>query len=93
MNVVRSLMRTALGRRLPTTRGLIEVAGMADKVIIGRDAFGIAYVEARNDLDAWFGLGFAHGQDRAFQLEGFVRLLRGTLAALIGPDVLPMDRL
>ena len=93
MNAVRGLMRTVLGKRLPTTKGLIEVAGASGKILIGRDQHGIAYVEAGNDPDAWFGLGFAHGQDRAFQMETLLRVLRGTLSALIGPDVLPLDRL
>lgn len=60
---------------------------------IGRDAWGIAYVDARSDADAWYGLGFCHGQDRAFQLELLLRIVRGTLAELIGPDGLLVDRL
>ncbi len=85
MNTVKSLMRAVLGKRLPITEGSLEVTGVSGTVRIGRDAYGVAYVDAGSDADAWFGLGFAHGQDRAFQLESILRLVRGTLSELIGP--------
>ncbi len=93
MNTVRGLMRAALGKRLPITKGLLEIPGLGSKIVIGRDAYGIAYVEADNDADAWFGIGFVHGQDRAFQMESLLRVVRGTLAALVGESALPIDRL
>jgi penicillin amidase len=93
VNVVRGLLRTLLGRRLPITGGTLEVPGITGTVRIGRDGFGVAYVTADADADAWFGHGFVHGQDRAFQLESILRLVRGTLSELIGPDTLPLDRL
>lgn len=88
----RSVLR-ALGRRLPPTNGTLRVAGPEGAVRIGRDRWGVAYVEAGNDADAWFGLGFCHGQDRAFQLDMLARAGRGTLAELLGPAALPLDRL
>jgi penicillin amidase len=93
MNPVRGMLRTALGKRLPITKGLIEVPGVRDKLVIGRDEYGVAYIEASNDADAWFGLGFVHGQDRAFQMESLLRVVRGTLAALVGESAVPIDRL
>ena len=88
----RSLLRV-LGRRLPRTRGELRVSGIGEVVAIGRDRWGIPYVEAANDADAWFGLGFCHGQDRGFQLELLARAGRGTLAELLGRAALPIDRL
>ncbi len=82
-----------LGRRLPVTRGSIAVDGVAGAVTIRRDRWGIPHVDATTDDDAWFGLGFCEGQDRAFQLESLVRVVRGTVAALVGPIALPVDRL
>jgi penicillin amidase len=90
---VRLLARLLLGRRLPITQGTISVAGLAGEVGIRRDGWGVPHISAANDADAWFGLGFCHGQDRAFQLEATLRLVRGTLAAALGPDLLPVDRL
>jgi penicillin amidase len=92
MNPVRSLVRL-LGRRLATTSGSLQVPGIDRPVRIRRDRFGVPHIEAETDADAWFGIGFCHGQDRPFQLETRLRAVRGTLAALIGPDGLPIDRL
>ncbi len=93
MNTTKRAFGLALGKRLITTDGPVAVDGITDTVTIGRDRFGVAYIEAGNDVDAWFGLGFCHGQDRAFQMEGLLRATRGTLSALVGEDALPIDRL
>ena len=92
MNWPRMLLRL-LGRRLPVTSGAMEITGLEQSVEIGRDRFGIPHIRAENDLDAWFGLGFCQGQDRGFQLETRLRLVRGTLAALVGSDGVPLDHL
>jgi penicillin amidase len=86
-------LRAALGKRLPNLDGKIEVRGVEDKITIYRDAHGIPHIRAKNDHDVFFGQGFCHGQDRAGQLEIAVRTVRGTLAAVAGPDALPVDRL
>jgi penicillin amidase len=82
-----------LGRRRPKTRGLIRISGIRADVTIGRDRWGIPHIDAQTDADAWFGLGFCHGQDRAFQLELLVRAGRGTLSELVGSSTVPIDRL
>lgn len=89
---LRTLLRS-LGRRAARTSGALRVAGLAGEVTIARDRWGIAHVDATCDADAWFGLGFCHGQDRGFQLELLARAGRGRLAELLGPDALPIDRL
>src|SRR5262245_17644742 len=93
MNLPRTLFRLLLGQRLPITTGSIELAGLSRPVRIRRDAYGIPYIEAESELDGWFGLGFCQGQDRTFQLEQLLRVVRGTLSELIGPDGLAIDRL
>jgi penicillin amidase len=87
------LLLRLLGRRLPRTRGRLEVAGLDGRLTIRRDRWGIPHIDAATDADAWFGLGFCHAQDRAFQLEILLRVGSGTLSELIGPDGLPIDRL
>ncbi len=82
-----------LGRRLPITRGRLRVGGLRAPVTIRRDRWGIPHVDATCDDDAWYALGFCEGQDRAFQLEGLVRVERGTLSALVGGAGLAADRL
>ena len=93
MNIPRWLFRLALGRRLPTVSGEIEVPGARSPVTIRRDRYGIPYIEAGSDEDAWYGVGFCQGQDRAFQLEILLRIARGTVSELAGPAGLGMDRL
>ncbi|MDE3193436.1 MAG: penicillin acylase family protein [Chloroflexota bacterium] len=82
-----------LGRRLPITSGELRVDGLRAAVTIRRDCWGIPHVDASSDDDAWYALGFCEGQDRAFQLEGLIRVARGTLSALVGEAGLAADRL
>src|SRR5688572_4474235 len=93
MNNVRRLLRLALGARLPQTRGSLQIEGLRAPLTIRRDSYAIPYIEAQNDDDAWFGLGFCQAQDRAFQMELRLRTARGTLSQLIGEQTLPIDRL
>lgn len=88
---VRHLLRLT-GRRLPRLDGTLPAAVTGD-VEIRRDRFGVPTIRAGTDADAWFALGFCQGQDRAFQIETRLRVVRGTVAALIGPDGVAIDRL
>jgi penicillin amidase len=93
MSALRLLFRVLLGKRRPTISGTMSVPGLNHPVTVRRDRHGIPYINASNDEDALFGLGFCQGQDRSFQLEMIQRVVRGTLAELVGQDALPMDRL
>jgi penicillin G amidase len=68
-------------------------SGLRAEAIIRRDRHGVPYIHAESEHDAWWSLGFCHGQDRPLQLEITLRAVRGTLAALIGPDGLGVDRI
>ncbi len=91
--MLRALLRLVLGARLPTVDGSLEVAGLGRDVVIRRDEHGVAYVEAETDADAFYGMGFCQGQDRAFHIELLLRLVHGTLAEVVGAEMLPVDRL
>ena len=91
--LARTLLGLALGQRLPTLAGDLAVPGLLGPVTVRRDAAGVPHVEATTAADAWFALGFCQGQDRAFQLETNLRVGRGTLAELVGPPGLALDRL
>ena len=93
MTVVRHAFRSTFGRRLATTEGVVTVPGLTAPVTIRRDAYGVPHIDADSDADAWFGLGFCQGQDRSFQIETLLRVVRGTTAGLIGADVIDLDRL
>ena len=89
----RTIFRTVLGSRLPITEGVLEVPGTDGTITIRRDRYGIPNIRAATDRDAWFALGFCQGQDRAFQIESLIRVVRGTSAALVGDDTVALDRL
>jgi penicillin amidase len=93
MNIPRLVFRLLLGRRLSTTHVSMRVPGVHRPVTIRRDGYGIPHIEADEEWDAWYGLGFCQGQDRAFKLESLMRVARGTLAERVGPSALPLDRL
>src|SRR3954452_20542568 len=77
---------------LPQLDGRIAVHGPASEVRIARDADGIPLIAAATDEDAAFGLGFAHAQDRLFQMELQRRYGAGRLAEIFGLQALPVDR-
>ena len=85
-------LRATLGARRPRVSGRLAVDGVEGEVVIARDRFGVSYVRAASEHDVWFGQGFCHAQDRGFQLEALLRVGRGTLAELVGPPALAVDR-
>ncbi|RYZ05585.1 MAG: penicillin acylase family protein [Myxococcales bacterium] len=91
MNFAQKAFGAVLGKRLPSYDGRFEV-GCRRSVQIRRDSFGVAYVDAQDEADGWFGLGFCHGQDRAGQMEITWRLARGLLSQVLGSGGLPIDR-
>jgi penicillin amidase len=93
LNLSRWFLRLLLGRRLPRTSGDLIVPALVADVRIDRDAWGIPHITAANDLDAFFAVGFCHGQDRSFQLEILLRVSRGTLSEMVGARAVPIDRL
>lgn len=93
MTLPRFLMRLVLGSRRPVASGELRIPGPRAALTIRRDKFGVPTVEAENDPDAFFGLGFVQAQDRGFQLESLLRVIRGTMAELVGHKALPLDRL
>ena len=67
--------------------------GLSADVTIMRDENGIAHIFAQTLDDAYAGLGFAHAQDRLWQLELMKRVSGGRLAEIIGEDGLEYDYL
>ena len=86
----------AVRRSLPTIDGEIVVRGLHAQVRIERDGQGVPTIRAESREDLAFGLGFAHGQDRFFQMDGLRRHAAGELAEIFGAGpkgaVIAMDR-
>jgi penicillin amidase len=81
-----------LRRPLPQVDGELRVAGLGGSVEIVRDRWGIPHISARDPLDAFFGQGFCHAQERLWQMELARRLASGRLAEVFGSDALDVDR-
>lgn len=77
---------------LPVTEGSLSLAGPKAELRIERDAHGIPTIRAGSLEDALFGLGFAHAQDRLWQLETHRRIGSGRLAEAFGEAALDTDR-
>ncbi|HLY47422.1 MAG TPA: penicillin acylase family protein [Stellaceae bacterium] len=77
---------------LPQIDGSIAVAGLGGAVTIARDADGVPLITAADDSGAAFGLGFAHAQDRLFQMELMRRAGAGRLAEIFGEQAVANDR-
>ena len=78
---------------LPQTSGTASVPDIRNPVEIVRDARGIPHIFAASSEDAYFGLGFAHAQDRLWQLEMHRRIAAGRLAEAFGREALEQDKL
>lgn len=76
---------------LPQVDGRITVQGISAPVTIARDADGVPLITASDDADAAFGLGFAHAQDRLFQMETMRRYGAGRLAEIFGAQAVGID--
>lgn len=78
---------------LPTLDGALRVdtGGPRSSVALERDAGGVLTVRADDWADIAFGLGFAHAQDRFFQMDLSRRLAAGELAALLGDALVGQD--
>jgi penicillin G amidase len=81
----------ALRSSLPQASGQITVSGLHAGATIARDTDGVPTITAANDDDLAFGLGFAHAQDRLFQMELQRRFGAGRLAELFGEVAVPVD--
>ncbi len=78
---------------LPAIDGEIKVAQtLAGPVDILRDRHAIPHIRANSRNDAAFGLGYAHAQDRLWQMEIQRRVAAGRLAELFGTPALNTDK-
>jgi len=72
--------------------GTLILAGAVQPVQIVRDKHGVPHIYARNTPDAYFALGYAHAQDRLWQMEMNRRITAGRLSEVVGKATLETDR-
>ncbi len=76
---------------LPQLDGNIAVSELKAPATIARDALGTPTIRAASRRDLAFATGYAHGQDRFFQMDLMRRVAAGELAELLGKPLLNMD--
>ena len=59
---------------------------------IERDSIGVAKITASSHSDAVFALGYAHGQDRLFQMDLLRRSAAGELSEIVGNIAINTDK-
>ena len=76
----------------PTYSGELKLAGLSAPVDVRFDNFGVPHIEASSAEDAYQALGYIHAMDRLFQMEMMRRVGTGTLAELLGPGLVNIDK-
>jgi penicillin amidase len=77
---------------LPRLNGQIALTGLSAPVTIERDDNGLVTITASGRHDMVRALGYAHAQERFFEMDLARRSATGELAALIGESVVTIDR-
>jgi penicillin amidase len=90
--LVAGVIWLAIRASLPQLDGAITVDGLNGPVTIVRDEFGIPTITASTRADLAFATGFAHGQDRFFQMDLIRRQAAGELSELFGAAALATDK-
>lgn len=80
-----------LSRSLPEPSGTVEIPGLLESVTIGRDGEGVPHVTASTREDVYAGLGFAHAQDRLWQMEVSRMAGQGRLSEIFGEATVDTD--
>lgn len=67
------------------------VPGLEGEVRIVRDENAVVHITGTSDADVYFGLGYAHAQDRMFQMDAMRRVIAGRIAEWAGPPAAEID--
>jgi penicillin amidase len=82
----------AVRQSLPQIDGTANAPALGQEATIERDARGIPVIVAATRADLAYALGYAHGQDRFFQMDLSRRLAAGELSELVGTVALKQDQ-
>ena len=76
---------------LPKYNQQLSSTGISERVTINRDAYAIPYIKSQNNADSFFALGYAHAQDRLWQMVLLRRIAQGKLSEILGSKALEGD--
>lgn len=69
-----------------------SLKGLKAEVEIVRDNHNVPHILAKTDRDSFFGLGFAHAQDRLWQMMLLRRTAQGRLSEIFGAETVTTDK-
>ncbi len=78
---------------LPDYDQTLEVEGLSAPVEIVRDHANVPHILGQTDPDVFFGLGYAHAQDRLWQMTVMRRTVQGRLSEVFGQRTVHIDKL
>ena len=81
-----------LSRSLPDYDKTLSVTGISAPVEIVRDNANVPHIFGQSDADSFYGLGYAHAQDRLWQMVMLRRTVQGRLSEVFGPRTLKIDK-
>lgn len=77
---------------LATLDGELALADLSAPVSLQRDANGTVTIDAANEVDAMRALGYAHAQERFFEMDLMRRVSTGELSELFGAIAIEKDK-
>jgi len=80
-----------LSRSLPDYDKTLSVPGITAPVEIVRDNANVPHILGQTDADSFFGLGYAHAQDRLWQMMTMRRTVQGRLSEVFGTRTVKID--
>lgn len=80
-----------LARSLPDYDKRLAVTGITAPVEIVRDNADVPHIFGETDADSFFGLGYAHAQDRLWQMMMMRRAVQGRLSEVFGARTVGID--
>ena len=80
-----------MARSLPPVSGTLQVTALSETVTIARDENGVPHISGATMNDVFAGLGFAHAQDRLWQMEVVRIAAQGRLSELFGEATVDSD--
>ncbi|MCK9281087.1 MAG: penicillin acylase family protein [Melioribacteraceae bacterium] len=78
---------------VPNYQGEERVNGISSRTEILTDSLGIPLINAENELDAIYALGYLHAKERMFQMDIARRAGEGRLSEVLGEKTIPFDKM
>jgi penicillin amidase len=88
-----SLIYYFASRSLPTYDKDLQTGFVSAPVEIVRNNANVPHIFGQRDEDVFFGLGYAHAQDRLWQMVILRRTAQGRLSEVFGPETSKIDQL